>query len=62
MTFSEKSSFAQSGISITCVVEDVKPNNYFNSIELLRNATVSLVIASVVDACEHDFLVKMIST
>lgn len=60
MIFSEKSSFAQSGISITCVVEDVKPNNYFHNIDLLKNAKVSLVVASVVDTCEHDFLVRII--
>lgn len=60
MIFSEKSSFAQSGISIACVAEDVRPNNVFHTVDELKKAKVSLVIASVIDIIEHEFLAELI--
>ena len=59
MIFSEKSSFAQSGISISCVAEDVRGNNVFHNWEQLKNARVSLIVASSVDICEYEFLAEL---
>lgn len=60
MIFSEKSSFAQSGISISCVVEDVGPNNVFHTLDQLKKSKVSLIVATVVDIFEHEFLSELI--
>lgn len=57
MFFSEKSSFAQSGIFVSCAVEKiVSSHKTFFHPEHLRDTQVDLIVACGVDTLEHPFL------
>lgn len=62
LLFSEKSAYAQSGISVACAVEKVTASRpVFHNTSQLNDITVDLIVMWAVDTVEHTFLIPLLS-